>query len=141
MVMSDEILTVEFHENSVGKLRLTVPSHAWLTGYTGGNEYYLSALEAFANPGRIGGISLDLHSHHVSNSPAPPLDMKTSYGAPCVNMRDIGRNTRSADDIVEGEVADARVKLQEEGEGLSDSSCRAEDCDFGGLSIRQIVFG
>jgi len=67
--------------------------------------------------------------------------MKTSYGAPCVDMRDIGRNTWSAHDIVEGEVADARVELQEEREGLSDSSRRAEDCDFGSLSIRQNVFG
>ena len=61
--------------------------------------------------------------------------METSYGTPCVDMRDIGRNTRSADDVVEGEVANAGVELQEEREGLSDSSRRAQDCDFGGLSI------
>ena len=48
-------------------------------------------------------------------------------------MRDIGGNTRPTDDVVEGELADPRVELQQEGQRLPDPTCRPEYGDFGGL--------
>jgi len=48
-------------------------------------------------------------------------------------VRDIRSNTRSADNVVQGELADPGVELQEEGERLTDTAGGTEDGDFGGL--------
>jgi len=50
-------------------------------------------------------------------------------------VRDIRRNTRSTLDIVQGELADTRVELEEQGERLADTAGGAEDGYFGGLSF------
>jgi hypothetical protein len=39
-----------------------------------------------------------------------------------VAVSNIGSDTRSASDVEEGELGDVRVELEEEGQGLSDSS-------------------
>lgn len=46
-------------------------------------------------------------------------------------MADIGSDTGSTTDVVERELCDVGVELEEEGQGLADSSTRAEDGDFG----------
>lgn len=43
------------------------------------------------------------------------------------------RRTRSQSDIVERKFGDAGIELQEKGQWLSNTSCSAEDCDFGEL--------
>lgn len=39
-------------------------------------------------------------------------------------MSEIGTDSRGTSDVVESEVGDILVELEEEGEGLSDSSCQ-----------------
>ena len=48
-------------------------------------------------------------------------------------MRDIRGNTRAADNVVEGELADPWVELEEQRERLPNPTARTEDGDFGGL--------
>lgn len=52
-----------------------------------------------------------------------------------VDVRDVCGDTGGADNIVKGELADARVELQEERERLPDPTAGTEHCDFGGLYI------
>lgn len=52
-------------------------------------------------------------------------------------MANVGGNTRATLDIVQSELRDTRVELQEEGEGLADTTSRAKDSDLGGLLITQ----
>lgn len=58
-----------------------------------------------------------------------------TYSALSVDVRDIRRDTRRALDVEEGELADPRVELEEEGQRLSDATRSTEDGDFGGLSF------
>ena len=58
-------------------------------------------------------------------------DEKTTHGAVGIDVRDISSNTGSAADIVEGELCDERVELEEEGQGLANSSAGAENGDLG----------
>ena len=46
------------------------------------------------------------------------------------NVGDVGGDSGGADDVVAGEFGDVGGKLAEEGEGLTDSTGRAENGDF-----------
>jgi hypothetical protein len=57
----------------------------------------------------------------------------SSYSALGVDVADISGDTWSALDIVEGQVAHARVELEEERQRLADATTGAEDDDLGEL--------
>lgn len=59
-----------------------------------------------------------------------------AYLAGSVDVADISSNTRSTTDIVEAEGGDELVLLEEEGEGLSDTSASTEHGDLGLASSR-----
>lgn len=48
-------------------------------------------------------------------------------------MGDVGSDTGPEDNVVEGELADARVELEQEGQRLTNASGRAKDDDLAGL--------
>lgn len=50
-------------------------------------------------------------------------------------MADIGSDTGCAADIVESELGNSWVELEEEGEGLTDTTSSTEDSDTGVLSL------
>lgn len=50
-------------------------------------------------------------------------------------MRDICRNARTTNDIVQRKLADSGIQLQEEGERLTDATRGAKDRDFGSLKV------
>jgi hypothetical protein len=90
-----------------------VTGHAGLAGHAGGNEDNLGALEGGGKARGSGLIALD--------------------GRLGVDVGDIGGNTRGQADIVEGELSDAGVQLEQQGEGLADTTGSAEDGDLGEL--------
>jgi len=60
--------------------------------------------------------------------------LESSYGALGVDVRDVSADTRSALDVVEGEIADSWVELEQEGQRLANATAGTEDDDLGGLS-------
>jgi hypothetical protein len=50
-----------------------------------------------------------------------------------VDVRDVCRNARTTNDIVQRKLADSRIELQEKGERLTDATRGTEDRDFGSL--------
>lgn len=53
-----------------------------------------------------------------------------------VDVANIGSNTRSVDDIVEGEVGDMRVFLQQQGQRLTNTTGSTEDSNLGEVGSR-----
>ena len=94
-----------------------VTGHAGLAGDTGGDEDNLGTLEAAGEARRRGVVAGD--------------------GRLGVDVRDIGGNTGSATDIVEGEIGDAGVHLEEKREGLADTARGTEDGNLGELKQKQ----
>jgi hypothetical protein len=50
-----------------------------------------------------------------------------------VDVRDVCRNARTTNHIVQRKLADSRIELQEKGERLTDATRGTEDRDFGSL--------
>jgi hypothetical protein len=88
-----------------------VTSHAGLTGDTGRDEDDLGALEGVGEAGGARLVALDL-----------------GLG---VDVGDVGGNTGSSADVVEGELSDAGVELEEEGEGLANATAGTEHGNLG----------
>jgi hypothetical protein len=61
----------------------------------------------------------------------------TAYIALGVDVADISGDTRTASDVVKGELGDARVELEEEGERLTDTTAGTEDDNLGELDGRE----
>lgn len=58
-----------------------------------------------------------------------------TYVALGVDVANVGGDTRATLNVVQSELRDTRVELQEEGEGLADTTSRAKDSNLGGLLI------
>ena len=58
-----------------------------------------------------------------------------TYVALGVDVANVGGNTWAALDVVKSKLRDTWVELQEEGEGLANTTSRAKDSDLGGLLI------
>lgn len=93
-----------------------VTGHAGLAGDTSGDEDNLGVLQGTGEA--LGGsvIALD--------------------GGLGVDVGDIGTDTGGATDVVEGQLSDAGVELEEEGEGLADTAGGTEDGDLGKVARR-----
>ena len=65
-----------------------------------------------------------------------------AYSALGVDVRDVCCHTRASHDVVQGQLADSRVELQEEGKWLANATCGAEDSNLGCLQhvLRQPMF-
>lgn len=59
--------------------------------------------------------------------------MLLTYDALGVDVRDVSSDTWAALDIVQSELADARVELQQQGQRLADTTGGTEDGDLGCL--------
>merc|ERR1711988_1444898 len=90
-----------------------VTGHAWLPGDTSRDEDDLSALQALLDTLRCRFVALDV--------------------ALGVDVANVGGNTWAALDVVKSKLRDTRVELQEEGEGLANTTSRAKDSDLGGI--------
>lgn len=98
----------------------TVTGHAGLTGNTSRDEDNLRVLEGIVEARVRGGVV-------------------ASDGAVGVDVTEVSSDTRGTADVVEGELGNTGVELQEEGEGLANSTTSTEDGDLGGLSLRRNV--
>jgi hypothetical protein len=64
-----------------------------------------------------------------------------AYIALGVDVSDISGDTRTTSDVVQGELGDARVELEEEGERLTDTTTGTEDDNLGELDGREEYHG
>ena len=55
---------------------------------------------------------------------------KATYDTASIDVANVGSDTRSTTNIVEGQVGDVGVKLEQEGERLADTSASTEDGDL-----------
>ena len=55
---------------------------------------------------------------------------KATYDTAGIDVANVGSDTRSTTNIVEGQVGDVGVKLEQEGERLADTSASTEDGDL-----------
>lgn len=125
----------------------TITGHAGLAGNTSGDDNDLRALQGLGELGGSGIVAADL-VHKLAACPRK-LSESASYLALGVDVADIsgntcigslaegpklqgqlGRPTGSQADVVEGELADARVQLQQQGERLADTTGSTENCDL-----------
>lgn len=100
----------EVADNGRISVEKVITGHARLAGDTGGNDDNVGTLDGSLNSTLVGGEALD-----------------DRLG---VDVGDISGDTRSASEIVEGQLGDVVVELQEQRKGLANATSGTEDSDL-----------